>query len=60
MHPEVSFAAAPTGPANLHASINVPTGRLFYRYLTESVATLAVSYRWPCGARVAGWSSRER
>lgn len=40
VHPEVSFAAAVTGTANLYASINVPTAQTFYRYLTESVATL--------------------
>ncbi|MFI6350843.1 Lrp/AsnC family transcriptional regulator [Streptomyces sp. NPDC050560] len=39
-HPEVAFAAAVTGTANLHASIDVPSGALFYRYLTESVAAL--------------------
>ncbi|MFI6683955.1 Lrp/AsnC family transcriptional regulator [Streptomyces sp. NPDC050485] len=39
-HPEVSFAAAVTGTTNLYASIDVATAQLFYRYLTESVATL--------------------
>lgn len=39
-HPEVSFAAAVTGTANLYASIDVATAQLFYRYLTESVAAL--------------------
>ncbi|MGW2865068.1 Lrp/AsnC family transcriptional regulator [Streptomyces sp. SDr-06] len=39
-HPQVSFAAAVTGTANLYASIDVPTAQLFYRYLTESVAAL--------------------
>ncbi|WP_438295669.1 Lrp/AsnC family transcriptional regulator [Streptomyces sp. HUAS TT7] len=39
-HPEVSFAAAVTGTANLYASIDVAGAQLFYRYLTESVATL--------------------
>lgn len=39
-HAEVSFAAAVTGTANLYASINVTTALLFYRYLTESVASL--------------------
>lgn len=39
-HPEVAFATATTGTANLYASIDVPTAQLFYRYLTESVATL--------------------
>lgn len=39
-HPEVAFAGAVTGTANLYASVDVPTAQLFYRYLTESVAAL--------------------
>lgn len=39
-HPEVAFAAAVTGTANLYASIAVTSAQLFYRYLTESVAAL--------------------
>ncbi|MFJ9173693.1 hypothetical protein [Streptomyces sp. NPDC102360] len=39
-HPEVAFATATTSTANLNASIDVPNAQLFYRYLTESVATL--------------------
>lgn len=39
-HPEVAFATATTGTANLYASIDVATAHLFYRYLTESVAAL--------------------
>ncbi|GAB2781723.1 Lrp/AsnC family transcriptional regulator [Streptomyces daliensis] len=39
-HPEVAFAAAVTGTANLFASVDVPSAPLFYRYLTESVAKL--------------------
>jgi DNA-binding Lrp family transcriptional regulator len=39
-HPEVAFATATTGAANLYASIDVATAQLFYRYLTESVAAL--------------------
>lgn len=39
-HPEVAYATATTGAANLYASIDVATAQLFYRYLTESVATL--------------------
>ncbi|MEU1630497.1 Lrp/AsnC family transcriptional regulator [Streptomyces sp. NPDC020096] len=39
-HPEVSFAAAVTGTANLYASVDVTAAQLFYRYLTESVAAL--------------------
>ncbi|MEU3375254.1 Lrp/AsnC family transcriptional regulator [Streptomyces sp. NPDC006711] len=39
-HPEVSFAAAVTGTCNLYASTDVTSAQLFYRYLTESVATL--------------------
>ncbi|MCS0635028.1 Lrp/AsnC family transcriptional regulator [Streptomyces sp. LP05-1] len=39
-HPEVSFAAAVTGAANLFAAVDVPNAQFFYRYVTESVATL--------------------
>ncbi|GAA2325171.1 2Fe-2S iron-sulfur cluster-binding protein [Streptomyces cuspidosporus] len=39
-HPEVAYATATTGTANLYASIDVATAQHFYRYLTESVATL--------------------
>ncbi|GAA2625123.1 Lrp/AsnC family transcriptional regulator [Streptomyces axinellae] len=39
-HPEVAFATAVTGTANLYASIDTTTAQSFYRYLTESVAAL--------------------
>ncbi|WP_212911499.1 Lrp/AsnC family transcriptional regulator [Streptomyces sp. TS71-3] len=39
-HPEVAFATAVTGTTNLYASVDIPSAELFYRYLTESVATL--------------------
>ncbi|WP_333738887.1 Lrp/AsnC family transcriptional regulator [Streptomyces sp. IBSBF 2806] len=39
-HPEVAYATATRGAANLYASVDVATAQLFYRYLTESVATL--------------------
>ncbi|MFH8410067.1 Lrp/AsnC family transcriptional regulator [Streptomyces sp. NPDC018019] len=39
-HPEVSFAAAVTGTANLYAATDVTTAQVFYRYVTESVAAL--------------------
>lgn len=39
-HPEVAFAAASTGPANLIATIACRDGEDLYRYLTERVGTL--------------------
>ncbi|MEU8709433.1 AsnC family transcriptional regulator [Streptomyces sp. NPDC048565] len=39
-HPEVPYAAAVTGTANLYASVAVTSAQDFYRYLTGSVATL--------------------
>jgi DNA-binding Lrp family transcriptional regulator len=39
-HPEVPFAAAVTGTANLYASVAVTSAQEFYRYLTGSVAAL--------------------
>lgn len=38
--PEVSFAAAVNGAANLYASIQVDSAESLYRYLTEAVAAL--------------------
>ncbi|MDX8035943.1 Lrp/AsnC family transcriptional regulator [Lentzea sp. BCCO 10_0856] len=40
-HPEVYFAAATTGPANLVASVTCRSGGDLYRYLTERVGGLA-------------------
>ncbi|WP_171168234.1 Lrp/AsnC family transcriptional regulator [Streptomyces sp. I05A-00742] len=39
-HPEVPFAAATTGDANVYASITTPDVGSFYRYLTGPVAAL--------------------
>lgn len=39
-HPEVYFAAATTGPANLVASVTCRSGGDLYRYLTERVGGL--------------------
>ncbi|MEU6484423.1 Lrp/AsnC family transcriptional regulator [Streptomyces sp. NPDC046887] len=39
-HPEISFAAAVTGAANLYAAVDVASVQVFYRYVTESVAAL--------------------
>jgi DNA-binding Lrp family transcriptional regulator len=39
-HPEVSFAAVTTGPANLIAAVNCRDDADLYRYLTERVSTL--------------------
>ncbi|MHC5257411.1 Lrp/AsnC family transcriptional regulator [Streptomyces sp. UC4497] len=39
-HPEVPFAAAVTGTANLYASVDATSAQHFYRYLTGPVATL--------------------
>src|SRR3569833_2301826 len=39
-HPEVSFAAATTGPANLMASLTCRDAQALYRYLTERVGAL--------------------
>jgi DNA-binding Lrp family transcriptional regulator len=39
-HPEVYFAAATTGPANLVASVTCGTGGELYQYLTERVGSL--------------------
>jgi DNA-binding Lrp family transcriptional regulator len=39
-HPEVYFAAATTGPANLVASVTCQSGGDLYRYLTERVGSL--------------------
>ena len=39
-HPEIAFAAATTGPANICASAVCADQREFYRYLTTRVATL--------------------
>ncbi|MFI0737327.1 Lrp/AsnC family transcriptional regulator [Streptomyces sp. NPDC021100] len=39
-HPEVAFAAAITGDANVHVSITTPDVTAFYRYLTGPVAAL--------------------
>lgn len=39
-HPEVYFAAATTGPANLVASVTCRSGGDLYRYLTERVGSL--------------------
>lgn len=38
--PQVAFAAATTGPTNLHASVNCPDMHATYRYLTQRVASL--------------------
>ncbi|GGV42941.1 Lrp/AsnC family transcriptional regulator [Streptomyces spectabilis] len=39
-HPEVSFAAATTGPANLYASVQCRDTKALYAYLTGPVAQL--------------------
>ncbi|WP_284740743.1 Lrp/AsnC family transcriptional regulator [Amycolatopsis sp. RTGN1] len=39
-HPEVSFAASTTGPANLYAAVNCPNNAALHRYLTGPVAGL--------------------
>ncbi|MEV6241431.1 Lrp/AsnC family transcriptional regulator [Lentzea sp. NPDC051838] len=39
-HPEVYFAAATTGPANLVASVTCRSGGELYEYLTESLGSL--------------------
>ncbi|MGK3201430.1 Lrp/AsnC family transcriptional regulator [Amycolatopsis sp. MEPSY49] len=39
-HPEVSFAAATTGPTNLYAAVNCTGNRDLHRYLTGPVASL--------------------
>ncbi|MGH3382568.1 MAG: Lrp/AsnC family transcriptional regulator, partial [Actinoallomurus sp.] len=39
-HPEVSFAAATTGPANLMAAITCRDEHALYRYLTERIGAL--------------------
>jgi DNA-binding Lrp family transcriptional regulator len=39
-HPEVSFAAATTGPANLMAAVACRDDRALYRYLTERIGAL--------------------
>jgi DNA-binding Lrp family transcriptional regulator len=39
-HPEVSFAAAITGPANLMAAVACRDDQALYRYLTERVGAL--------------------
>ncbi|MEV7598789.1 Lrp/AsnC family transcriptional regulator [Kitasatospora sp. NPDC089797] len=39
-HPEVAFAAATTGPTNLHATVVCTDQRALYRYLTTRVAAL--------------------
>jgi len=39
-HPEVSFAAATTGPANLMASLTCRDDQALYRYLTERIGAL--------------------
>jgi DNA-binding Lrp family transcriptional regulator len=39
-HPEVYFAAATTGPANLVASVTCRSGGDLYRYLTERIGSL--------------------
>nr|WP_218952139.1 Lrp/AsnC family transcriptional regulator [Amycolatopsis anabasis] len=40
-HPEVTFAAATTGPANLYANVLCRNSRALYAYLTGPVAALA-------------------
>lgn len=39
-HPEVSFAASTTGPANLYAAVNCPDNAALHRYLTGPIARL--------------------
>ncbi|TMS00529.1 AsnC family transcriptional regulator [Nonomuraea basaltis] len=39
-HPEIAFAAATTGPANLAASVVCRDDEAFYRYLTEGLGAL--------------------
>ncbi|KAB8196522.1 AsnC family transcriptional regulator [Nonomuraea phyllanthi] len=39
-HPEIAFAGATTGPANLTASLVCRDDEAFYRYLTESLGAL--------------------
>jgi DNA-binding Lrp family transcriptional regulator len=39
-HPEVSFAAATTGPANLMAAVACRDAQALYRYLTERIGAL--------------------
>jgi DNA-binding Lrp family transcriptional regulator len=39
-HPEVAFAAATTGPTNVHASVHCGTVPALYTYLTTQVAAL--------------------
>jgi len=39
-HPEVAFAAATTGPANIYAAVGTRDATALYRYLTTSVAAL--------------------
>jgi DNA-binding Lrp family transcriptional regulator len=39
-HPEVSFAAATTGPANLMAAVACRDDQALYRYLTERISAL--------------------
>jgi DNA-binding Lrp family transcriptional regulator len=38
--PQIAFAAAITGPTNLHATVSCPDMPATYRYLTERVASL--------------------
>ncbi|WP_051094194.1 Lrp/AsnC family transcriptional regulator [Streptomyces sp. MspMP-M5] len=45
-HPEVSFAAATTGPTNLYASVQCRDAQALYAYLTGPVAQLPASGRW--------------
>ena len=44
-HPEVAFAAATTGPANLHATVVCSDANALYTYLTTRIAALPAIQR---------------